>query len=113
VWEAADVAGLVSLLKEDATFAMPPSVAWFQGREAIGKFFGSRIFSDSVSLRLRPIAVSGQPGFASYLHDPETTQFRAHAIHVLTVEGWQLAALTTFLKPTLFSYFGLPDTLGN
>ena len=110
-WETTDVAGLVSLLKEDATFAMPPSAAWFQGREAIGKFFGSRIFSEGVLLRLRPIAVSGEPGFASYLYDPETNRFQAHAIHVLTVDGSYLAALTTFLNPSLFSHFGLPNML--
>lgn len=110
-WEATDVAGLVSLLKEDATFAMPPSAAWFLGREAIGKFFGSRIFSTGVSLRLRAIAVSGQHGFASYLYKSETNQFQAQAIHVLTVDGSHVAALTTFLNPSLFSHFGLPSTL--
>lgn len=27
-WESADVEGLVALLKEDATLAMPPSPSW-------------------------------------------------------------------------------------
>ena len=110
-WEEADIAGLVSLLKEDATYAMPPSLAWFKGREAIANFFRSRIFVDGVSLRLRPIQVSGQPGFASYLYNPETKQFQAHSIHVLTLDDDQLEDLVTFLNPALFTYFGLPDTL--
>jgi RNA polymerase sigma-70 factor, ECF subfamily len=110
-WETADVAGLVSLLKEDATFAMPPSSAWFQGREAIGKFFASRIFVAGFSCKLRPIRASGQPGFATYLYDPETKQFQARGIHVLTEQDGQIAAFTTFLDPALFSHFGLARTL--
>jgi len=35
-WETEDVAGLVALMKEDATFTMPPSPSWYLGREAIG-----------------------------------------------------------------------------
>jgi RNA polymerase sigma-70 factor (ECF subfamily) len=110
-WETADVAGLVSLLKEDATFTMPPSSAWFQGRDAIGKFFASRIFVDGLSCRLQPIRVSGQPGFAAYVYDYQTEQFHARSIHVLAVDDGQLVTLTTFLNPSLFSHFSLPSTL--
>src|SRR5262249_17532636 len=110
-WEEADIAGLVSLLKEDAAFAMPPSSAWFKGREAIGQFFRSKIFVPGLSLRLQPIRASGQPGFASYCYNPETKQYQAHAIHVLNVEDDQLAGLTTFLNPALFAHFGLPDAM--
>src|SRR5205814_2020254 len=98
-----------SLLKEDATFAMPPSSAWFQGREAVGKFFESRIFVAGLSCRLQPIRASGQPGFASYVYDHRTSQFQAHSIHVLTLDDRQLIALTTFLNPALFSHFDLPN----
>ncbi len=110
-WEEADVAGLVSLLKEDALYTMPPSSTWFQGRAAISKFFSSRIFVDGLSYRLQPIHTSGQPGFAAYLYDQRTGKFHAHTLHVLTPGNGQLTALTTFLNPALFSYFGLPDTL--
>jgi RNA polymerase sigma-70 factor (ECF subfamily) len=112
-WEEADIAGLVSLLKEDAAYAMPPSSAWFKGKEAIAAFFGSHIFAGGVHFRLRPIEVSGGPGFAAYLYDPATKQFQAHAIHVLTLGNDQLAAFTTFLNPALFSHFGLPLMLAH
>ncbi len=110
-WEECNITLLVSLLKEDATFSMPPSSAWFQGHEAIHQFFAARIFVDGLSVRLQPIRVSGQPGFASYLFDQQTCQFRANAIHVLTPDGDRLAALTTFLNPALFRYFNLPNAL--
>jgi RNA polymerase sigma-70 factor (ECF subfamily) len=45
-WESADVEGLVALLKEDATFAMPPSTSWYQGRKAIGIFASATVFAD-------------------------------------------------------------------
>jgi RNA polymerase sigma-70 factor, ECF subfamily len=38
-WEAHDLDGFVALLKEDATFTMPPWLLWFAGRQAIGSFF--------------------------------------------------------------------------
>ncbi len=110
-WETADVAGLVALLKEDATFTMPPSATWFQGRAAVGNFFAAYILVDGLSYRLQPIRASGQPGFAAYLYDQRTRQFDAHSIHVLTLDDSQLMALTTFLNPALFPHFGLPNTL--
>jgi len=110
-WEETDVAGLISLLKEDAAYTMPPSTTWFQGKEAISQFFASSIFMDGLSYRLQPIRASHQPGFAVYLYDHRTDKFEAHSIHVLTVDDAQLMALTTFLNPALFSHFGLPNTL--
>jgi hypothetical protein len=39
-WEGADLDGFVSLLKEDATYAMPPwRQWWYRGRDAIRAFF--------------------------------------------------------------------------
>jgi RNA polymerase sigma-70 factor (ECF subfamily) len=35
-WEALDVDGLVSVLKEDATYTMPPLPQWYAGRAPIG-----------------------------------------------------------------------------
>jgi RNA polymerase sigma-70 factor (ECF subfamily) len=110
-WEAADVAGLVALLKEDATYAMPPSSTWFQSREAVRKFFVSSVFVDGLSYRLQPIRASVQPGFAAYVYDERTNQFQAHSIHVLMLDDSQLMALTTFLNPALFSHFGIPYAL--
>ena len=45
-WEAADVSGLVALLKADATLAMPPSPSWYQGQNAIGTFVAATVFAD-------------------------------------------------------------------
>ena len=37
-WEGHDLDGFVALLKEDATFTMPPWRQWYAGRDAIGAF---------------------------------------------------------------------------
>jgi RNA polymerase sigma-70 factor (ECF subfamily) len=89
---------------------MPPSSAWFQGREAIRAFFAARVFTGT-AFALEAIWANGQPAFAAYIDIDGTLQ--AHAIHVLTVEDGQLAGLTTFLNPALFPYFGLPDQRPN
>ena len=44
-WEAADVARLLALLAEDATFAMPPLPQWFRGRDAVGEFLRTGPFA--------------------------------------------------------------------
>jgi RNA polymerase sigma-70 factor (ECF subfamily) len=110
-WETADIAGLVSLLKEDAAFSMPPSPAWYRGRADIGAFFASSIFIPGLRTRIQPVRASGEPAFAAYLFDPESGQYHAHSIHVLRIEEGQLAGLTTFLNPALFAHFALPDRL--
>ena len=111
-WEEADVAGLVALLKEDATFSMPPSPSWYRGRSDIGWFFTSAVFANGMRSRLQPTRANGQPAFAGYVYDKSTQQYQAHALHLLTFESGQLSNLTTFLDPLLFPRFGLPNTLG-
>src|SRR5690348_14902337 len=39
-WEGLDLDSFVSLLKEDATYTMPPLPQWYAGRDAIRAFFG-------------------------------------------------------------------------
>jgi hypothetical protein len=34
---------------------------------------------------------------------------RAHALHVLTVRGCELAEICVFMAPALFAAFGLPE----
>src|SRR5262249_54053521 len=96
------VAGLVALLKEDATFSMPPFPAWFQSREAIATFFAASVFTPNFAWRLRPITASGQQGFAAYQYDATSDSYQAHAIHVLAVDGAGITSLTAFLNPALF-----------
>ena len=108
-WEGHDLDGFVALLKEDATYTMPPWRQWFVGRAAIGSFF-SMAWQTCGGLRLRPTAANGQPAFAVYEQSNADGQWYAHSIHVLELEGDRIARLTAFVPPVgprLFEAFGL------
>ena len=112
-WEEVDVTALVSLLKEDATFSMPPFPAWFRTREAIGTFFTSMIFAPINQWRLLSIHANSQPGFAAYRYDLATDCYQAHSIHVLALDSDGIISITGFVNPALFPYFGLQPNLGD
>jgi RNA polymerase sigma-70 factor (ECF subfamily) len=117
-WEAADVAGLVALLKEDARFSMPPSPSWYYGRAAIRVFVAATLFADDALFpgaargrwRLRSTRANGQPAFATY-HRDVSGAYRPFGLQVLTFDGEQLAAVDHFINPALFSPFGLPTEI--
>ena len=110
VWEGHDLDGFVALLKEDATCTMPPWSQWFVGRDAIGSFFAVA-WNTCGGLRLVPTSANGQPAFAVYEHSKTDARWNAHSIHVLTLEGGAISAMTIFLEPKLIEAFGLPLTL--
>jgi RNA polymerase sigma-70 factor (ECF subfamily) len=108
-FEAADVAALLRLLREDAQWEMPPLPAWFAGREAIGRFLESQVFGAPRTWRMVATSANGQPAFAAYLRGPDGA-YHAHAIQVLTVTAAGIAKVIAFLDPSLFVTFGLPAT---
>lgn len=113
-WEMADVGGLVALLKEEATLAMPPWPVWYQGRAAIRAVLPREVFGGHTPGRdrLQPIRANGQPALALYRRNPDGVH-TALAIQVLAVQpsAGYLAAITIFLNPSLFAAFGLPAQL--
>jgi RNA polymerase sigma-70 factor (ECF subfamily) len=114
-WESADVDGLMALLKDDATFPMPPLPLWYQGRTAIGEFVSSVILAGDARGRwhLQPVGANAQLSFAWYRRDETTGKYQAYAIQVLTVRDGLLSDITTFGYPHLFPFFGLEAELGS
>ena len=108
-FEAADVAALVRLLREDAEWEMPPLPTWFAGREAIGRFLARQVFGAPRAWRLVATRANGQPAVAAYLRGDEGG-YDAHAIQVLTVTATGIARVVAFLDPSLFDTFDLPAT---
>ena len=114
-WERHDIEGFVALLKEDATFTMPPWLLWYAGREAIGAFF-AMAWNHCGGLRLVPTAANGQPAFAVYEYSDADRRWAAHSIHALALDDDAIATLTIFTPPVgpgLFAAFGLPPVLAD
>jgi RNA polymerase sigma-70 factor, ECF subfamily len=106
-FERYDVDALTSLLREDATFSMPPYALWLRGPAPVrawllGHGAGCR------GSRLVPTAACGSPAFGQYRVRPGG----GHApwgLIVLELEGDRIAGWNTFLDTeTLFPRFGLP-----
>jgi RNA polymerase sigma-70 factor (ECF subfamily) len=115
VWEGRDLDGFVALLKEDATYTMPPLPQWYAGREAIRAFY-AWAWKAYHGFRMVPTAANRQPAFAAYSRTSANAPWTAHSIHVLELEGDMISRLTLFVKPDaprLFGAFGLPLTLSD
>jgi RNA polymerase sigma-70 factor (ECF subfamily) len=109
-WEGADLDGFVSLLKEEATYAMPPWRQWYRGRDAIRAFF-SKAWKAYGGFRLVATGANCQPAFGLYSCKAGESTFHAHSIQVLEIQGNAVSALTLYVKPLgpgLFADFGLP-----
>jgi RNA polymerase sigma-70 factor (ECF subfamily) len=105
-WERADVDALTELLAEDAKFAMPPLLAWFDGRDDVAGFFAERIFA--TPWRLLPTRANGQLAVACYQGDPDGGRFSLSAVNVLDIRAGRIARLTGFLDRAVHRHFALP-----
>jgi RNA polymerase sigma-70 factor, ECF subfamily len=109
-FERGDIDAILSLLTDDATFAMPPYPEWRRGREAIAQ---SWLMPGGLPPRLRYARTSanGQPALGTYLMEPESGTYVPIALDVLTLRGDGISAVTAFREPSIFERFGLPDRL--
>ena len=112
-WESADVDSLVALLREDATFPMPPVPTWVKGRGAIKEFVSINILGGDARgrWRLMPTRANSQPAFGWYLRQPDRAAYSAFGIQVITIEDRLIADITTFGFPELFRVFDLPSSI--
>jgi RNA polymerase sigma-70 factor (ECF subfamily) len=108
-WDAGDLDGFVSLLKEDALLSMPPLREWYMGRAAIRNVFAG--VWRNVQFRSVPTAANRQPALASYGRSRGSAEWRAHGIQLLTIRNDAVTVVTIFRDPRLFATFGLPTLL--
>lgn len=109
-WEAADVAGLVALLREEAVVAMPPGIT-VHGRQAIGAFLADSVFAGELRIRLVPVQANRAPAFAVYSGARSDTALRMYAVLIVDVAGSRISRMTVFADPRLGARFGLADEL--
>ena len=108
-YEAGDVAGLVSLLTEDAVITAPLAVGAYVGPAAAARIFEA-IFAQDRSYRLIPTRANRQPAFGVYVRDPATGVFHANGMLVITLAGDRIRAMTRF-DNSVIAKFGLPRRL--
>jgi RNA polymerase sigma-70 factor (ECF subfamily) len=93
--ERGDIETLVSLLTEEASWAMPPLAGWYRGKAAVADFLRRHVFPE----RWRHVTsrASGQLAVGGYLFDADRGLYRPGALDVLTLEGSRIAQVTGFL----------------
>ncbi|HEX7810037.1 MAG TPA: sigma-70 family RNA polymerase sigma factor [Thermoanaerobaculia bacterium] len=101
-----DVDALVSLMREDATFSMPPFALWLQGPESVRGWLNGP-GAPCKGSRLVRVDASASPAFAQYRRASDGTH-RAWALIVLELDGDRIGGWNSFLDvETLFPMFGL------
>ncbi len=107
--EEGDVAAMVALLTEDATWSMPPSARCYRGREEIVAFLVAEPFA--LDWRRLPTRANGQPALGWYRRDEQRGAHVAEVLEVLTLRGARISAVTAFIDRAAFARFALPDEL--
>lgn len=116
-WEAGDIEAIVSMLTADATHAMPPWAAWFEGRDALRVVYSNyeawREQPRPGVFRILPTALNGELGFAEYLREEPDGPYKALAftIATLTRDGTHITEKVSFVRPDLFIALGFPQNI--
>lgn len=111
-WESGDLDGFVALLAHDVVLSMPPMAEWFAGRAAVHGFFAWAWGPAGPGpFRLLSTAANMQPAFGLFGRSSDGDGFTPQAIQVLTLHGDRIGRLHGFVRPDLFTIFGLPSKL--
>ena len=109
-WEAADIPGLVALLRDDAVVAMPPGVL-LSGAEAIRAFLAASVFASGRRIRMLPVAANRGPAFVVYSGARGDGDLQAYAVSLVDLDLTGVARISVFADPAVLASFGVPETL--
>jgi RNA polymerase sigma-70 factor (ECF subfamily) len=108
-FERYDIGSLLALIREDATFSMPPFALWLRGHDDIAAWYLGQGIGCQGSKLLRT-AANGCPAFGAY-KPAGPGRWEPFALQVLEVTGGRFSGLHHFLDPALFPFFGLPTVI--
>jgi RNA polymerase sigma-70 factor (ECF subfamily) len=106
-WEAADIAGLVSLLREDAVVSMPPGLT-IAGADAIVRFLADAVFAGGRRIRLQPVRTNAS---VAYLirSGPSVAALEPFAILTVDIDADpSVIRMGVFSDPRLVARFDAP-----
>jgi RNA polymerase sigma-70 factor (ECF subfamily) len=96
-WDRGDIDGVVAMLTEDASFAMPPARSWYRGSEALIAFLGVGPLSGEWRWRHTPVSASGQPALAFYSWDEAQGTYLPFALNVLSIRDRRISDVIAFI----------------
>lgn len=110
-WEQHNVDAMVSLMRDDIVFAMPPHATWFRGRAAVETFLRGSVLGErwAAGFRVQPTRANARPAFAFYRAGPNS--YLASSLQVVRFADNRIAEITVFIGPEYLRGFGLPDQL--
>lgn len=109
--EQGDAESFIALLTKDVTWSMPPLGHWYDGIQAAASFSVVPL-TMCPSWQHLPAMMNGQPAVAGYLGVSADSDHFPWSVDVLTLDGDKIAAITSFIDPTLFALLDLPLLMG-
>jgi RNA polymerase sigma-70 factor, ECF subfamily len=111
-FENKDIPAIVELFTKDAVWEMPPFIGWYQGADNIARLIDTQCPAKGPGdMKLIPTSANGQPAFGLYMRSPEDGVYRPFQLPVLTLHGDRVAHVASFFDVSLFTVFGLPESL--
>ncbi|WP_370616951.1 RNA polymerase subunit sigma-70 [Mumia sp. Pv 4-285] len=107
---AADISGIVTILRDDVRCSMPPTPGLYVGRDAVVNDWVESGFEGMTNLRAVPTSVNRQPAVAFYHRREREGAYLPLTIDVLRISGGAIAEIVTF-HADQFPQLGLPDHL--
>ncbi|HEX4338878.1 MAG TPA: RNA polymerase subunit sigma-70 [Polyangiaceae bacterium] len=110
-WEMRDVDGLVSLLKEDVVFAMPPIALWVHGAGALARFLETPRLTASWAKGFRLVETRANGQTALVFYRPLDGAYRPTDVQLVRFVDGRLAEATTFFGAAYLRGFDVPDRI--
>lgn len=105
-----DIDTIVSLLRSEAVWEMPPFTTWYRGAANIGRLIGEKCPGGVHDMPMLRTSANGQPAFGLYMRTA-SGDFEPFHLQVLELDGDEVTHVGAFFDVALFGRFGLPDRL--
>jgi RNA polymerase sigma-70 factor, ECF subfamily len=99
-WNSADVTAIAAMLREEASFTMPPIPTWFRGKDDVAGFIVARVEkarTSGTNWRFEVSTANGQPALIGHRRNRDTGRYELGMLAVLTLEEELISAVTAFI----------------